>query len=74
MAEGTYTEPVRPRIGLHEGGSVFPMLFRWILQEVYSEVIRRWEQLGYGVVDRFSRLAWPTLQDCSPRAPRSTQR
>lgn len=52
---------MRARIGFRQGYSVFPMSLVWTLEDVYSEVNLRLEQVDCSVIlqeYRFTLLAW----------------
>lgn len=55
------TDPIRAGVGLRQGCTASPMLFRWVLQDTLEPLHTTWTRRGYGLsVDDVivTHLAW----------------
>lgn len=58
---GWATEGIAPSVGLRQGCSVSPMIFRWTMEEVFEAVKPQWEARGCGLsIDgsRMTHICW----------------
>lgn len=57
------TEPMQPVVGLRQGCSLSPIVFRWVLSDIMETLQRRWRDRGCGLSVAECRLLYVAWAD-----------